>query len=62
MGMDNWRYGGRLVWGPLLEDPHYRWHENKGQFQKVVNRAPAPSPSHSTTPIPVERATAVETR
>lgn len=60
--LDNWRYGGRLVWGPLLEDPHYRWHENKGQFQKVVNRAPAPSPSHSTTPIPVERATAVETR
>ena len=60
--LDNWRYGGRLVWGPLLEDPHYRWHENKGQFQKVVNRAPAPSPSGSATPIPVERATAVETR
>jgi len=31
--LDNWRYGGRLVWGPLVEDPHYQWHENKPQFQ-----------------------------
>jgi hypothetical protein len=43
--LDNWRYGGRLVWGPVLEDPHYRWHENKPQFVKVVNRIPKSSPS-----------------
>jgi hypothetical protein len=43
--LDNWRYGGRLVWGPVLEDPHYRWHENKPQFVKVLNKIPKPSPA-----------------
>src|SRR2546423_12240633 len=39
--LDNWRYGGRLVWGLIGEDPHYKWHENKVQFQKVLaKRAP----------------------
>src|SRR2546421_2043425 len=47
--LDNWRYGGRLVWGSVLEDPFYRWHENKGQFQKVVNRQPRPTPSVTPT-------------
>jgi len=54
--LDNWRYGGRLVWGPLLEDPHYRWHENKGQFQKVLDRRPQASPSPAVT---IRKATAV---
>ncbi|HWM26155.1 MAG TPA: hypothetical protein VNP98_15170 [Chthoniobacterales bacterium] len=27
--LDNWRYGGRLIWGPVMEDPHYQWKENK---------------------------------
>jgi len=45
--LDNWRYGGRLVWGSVLEDPHYRWHENKPQYQKVLDRIPKPSPSPS---------------
>jgi len=52
--LDNWRYGGRLVWGPVLEDPHYQWHENKPQFQKVLDKIPKPSPS------PVPRPSAVE--
>jgi len=47
--LDNWRYGGRLVWGSVLEDPFYRWHENKGQFQKVVNRRPQQTPSVTPT-------------
>ncbi|PYJ87266.1 MAG: hypothetical protein DME70_06720 [Verrucomicrobia bacterium] len=49
--LDNWRYGGRLVWGPVTADPHYRWHENKGQFHKVLNRRvpPSPSPNAPTT-------------
>src|SRR5256714_9781250 len=47
--LDNWRYGGRLVWGPLLEDPHYQWHENKGQFQKDVDRRTRPTPSVAPT-------------
>jgi hypothetical protein len=29
--LDNWRYGGRLIWGPVMEDPHYQWKENKAE-------------------------------
>ena len=53
--LDNWRYGGRLVWGRVVDDPHYQWHENKPQFQKVLNRIPRPSLS------PVARPSATET-
>jgi hypothetical protein len=52
--LDNWRYGGRLVWGQVVEDPHYRWHENKPQFQKVLNRIPKPSPSPAVRPSATE--------
>jgi hypothetical protein len=52
--LDNWRYGGRLVWGRVVDDPHYQWHENKPQFQKVLNRIPKPSPSPVLSPSPVE--------
>jgi hypothetical protein len=48
--LDNWRYGGHLVWGQVLEDPHYKWHENKPQFQKVVNRRPGLGASPSAAP------------
>ena len=46
--LDNWRYGGRLVWGPVNADPHYRWKENKPELIRRLNalapadRAPAP--------------------
>jgi hypothetical protein len=43
--LDNWRYGGRLVWGPVVDDPHYQWHENKEFYFKVLNKRPKPSPS-----------------
>jgi hypothetical protein len=52
--LDNWRYGGRLVWGRVVDDPHYQWHENKPQFQKVLNRIPKPSPSPVLSPSPAE--------
>jgi hypothetical protein len=29
--LDNWRYGGRLVWGPVSGDPDYQWKENKAE-------------------------------
>lgn len=29
--LDNWRYGGRLIWGPVMGDPHYQWKENKAE-------------------------------
>ncbi len=58
--LDNWRYGGRLVWGAVIDDPHYQWHENKIFFQKVLNRrvaakpSPTPVPGASPTPGPSE--------
>jgi hypothetical protein len=45
--LDNWRYGGRLVWGFLVEDPHYKWHENRAQFVKVLNKRVPPNPAPS---------------
>jgi hypothetical protein len=45
--LDNWRYGGRLVWGFVVEDPHYKWHENKPQFVKVLNKRVPPNPAPS---------------
>ena len=52
--LDNWRYGGRLVWGAVVEDPHYKWHENKPQFAKVLNRRVPPdhSPSPAGSDVP----------
>lgn len=50
--LDNWRYGGRLVWGLVVEDPHYRWHENKPQYVHVLNKRllAAPPSSPATKP------------
>jgi hypothetical protein len=61
--LDNWRYGGRLVWGPLIEDPHYQWKENKAQYVHVLNkRAPAvPSPAPAKNPAPPSKSD-VQTR
>jgi len=30
--LDNWRYEGRLLWGPVTGDPEYRWKENSGEL------------------------------
>ena len=43
--LDNWRYGGRLIWGPIVEDPHYHWRENKAQFMHVLSKRPVIAPS-----------------
>ena len=32
--LDNWRYGGRLIWGQVTGDPEYRWRENKAEFAR----------------------------
>lgn len=34
--LDNWRYGGRLVWGPVRHDSPYQWKENPDHYQFVV--------------------------
>jgi hypothetical protein len=61
--LDNWRYGGRLVWGPIIEDPHYQWKENKAQYVHVLNkRAPAaPAPAPAKNPAPASKSD-VQTR
>ena len=46
--LDNWRYGGRLIWGPVTGDSEYRWKENKveaarrlkGTFRYAKDPAP----------------------
>jgi hypothetical protein len=56
--LDNWRYGGRLIWGPIVEDPHYDWVENKAQYSKVLNKriaaAPPSRPAATSTPASVK--------
>ena len=56
--LDNWRYGGRLVWGYVLQDPFYQWHENKSQFARELSKRPQPNPS--ATPATSATASAVE--
>jgi hypothetical protein len=50
--LDNWRYGGRLVWGRVIDDPHYQWHENKPQFNRVLSKRAALTPSPSVAASP----------
>jgi hypothetical protein len=61
--LDNWRYGGRLVWGPIVDDPHYQWKENKAQYLHVLNkRAPAvPPTAPAKNPAPASKSD-VQTR
>jgi len=47
--LDNWRYGGHLIWGPVLADPHYQWKENKSAAARALKRRspPASVPPHA---------------
>lgn len=53
--LDNWRYGGRLVWGPIVDDPHYQWKENKAQYLRVLGKRPKPAPSAAKNPTPAPK-------
>jgi hypothetical protein len=35
--LDNWRYGGRLIWGPVTADSQYQWKENKAEMTHRLN-------------------------
>jgi hypothetical protein len=50
--LDNWRYGGRLVWGPIVDDPHYQWRENKAQYAHVLNKRTVPPSSFAPAKNP----------
>src|ERR1044071_229160 len=36
--LDNWRYGGPLIWGPVTGDPHYEWKENKAEAARRLRK------------------------
>ncbi len=36
--LDNWRYSGRLLWGPIVGDPHYEWTENPGELARRLGK------------------------
>ncbi len=36
---DNWRYSGRLCWGPVNGDPEYIWKENKVAARARLERS-----------------------
>jgi len=59
--LDNWRYGGRLVWGPIVDDPHYQWKENKAQYLHVLSKKPQPPSSAVKNPAPAPKSD-VQTR
>jgi hypothetical protein len=42
--LDNWRYGGHLIWGPVTADPHYEWKENKSEAARRLKTGSAPAP------------------
>ena len=37
--LDNWRYGGRLIWGPVTGDSQYKWKENKAEAARRLTGA-----------------------
>jgi hypothetical protein len=60
--LDNWRYGGRLVWGAVIDDPHYQWHENKRQAIYVLSKRPVPAKRPAPDSIPSVSKSDAETR
>jgi hypothetical protein len=55
--LDNWRHSGRLVWGPVKDDPPFRWEENQAEVYRRLQHPrhdsriiPRPEPERSPTP------------
>ena len=48
--LDNWRYGGHLVYGRVAMDPEYRWTENPAELARRLkaNSTPAPQSAPAT--------------
>ncbi|MDQ6862122.1 MAG: hypothetical protein M3032_13335 [Verrucomicrobiota bacterium] len=47
--LDNWRYGGRLVWGKVTADPHYNWAENSAEMIHRLRTRTIAAHGHETT-------------
>ena len=41
--LDNWRYGGHLMWGPVTADPHYKWKENSEEIARRLKMRSTPT-------------------
>jgi hypothetical protein len=57
--LDNWRYGGHLIYGRVTMDPEYRWMENSAELTRRLkaNSSPIPQswPTNGQTKRPVPR-------
>ena len=42
--LDNWRYGGHLVYGGVTMDPEYRWTENPAELARRLKANSTPTP------------------
>ena len=42
--LDNWRYEGHLLYGPVTTDPEYRWTENPAEFARRLKAQPLTTP------------------
>jgi len=38
--LDNWRYEGRLMYGPITGDPEYKWKENPAELVRRLKAKP----------------------
>ena len=41
--LDNWRYGGHLVYGRVAMDPEYRWTENPAELARRLKANSTPT-------------------
>ncbi len=42
--LDNWRYEGHLIFGPVTTDPEYRWTENPAELARRLQARPVTTP------------------
>ena len=47
--LDNWRYEGHLIYGPVTMDPEYRWTENRAELARRLRTNSSPIPQSGLT-------------
>lgn len=47
--LDNWRYGGHLLYGPVTLDPEYRWTENAAELARRLKADAVTTPRPGRT-------------
>jgi hypothetical protein len=46
--LDNWRYGGRLIWGRASADREYHWLENKPEAVRRLKKTGPVAPARTS--------------